>query len=180
MILNSTETNPITRYVIPNTVTNVFSFTNTVLSITNIRNYSNAAVTNLIVLGATNTNTLHLIATAANTNLNTLTLSGVTNSRKIYVNKQGGALTIQTATTGSNYSWWMGMTLSNCTASVYAPSSSKSLTLQGGIRSDGTINLNQGTLNILANSSPAINGTNAADIELVADRIMWLEEQRNP
>jgi len=180
LVLNSTQTNSITRYAVPNTVTNIFSFTNTVLSKTNIRNYSNAAVTNLMLVGSTNTNALHLIVNSSTTNLNTLTLSGTNNTRRIYLNKNGGSLTNQTATYTSSYAWWMGMTLSNCTTSVYAPTNANKLTLQGGIRSDGTINVNQGNLSVISSTLPAINGTNVSDIETIADRIMWLEEQRNP
>ena len=179
LVLNSAQTNTITRYVVPNTVTNIFSFTNTVLSKTNIRNYSNAAVTNLMLVGSTNTNTLHLIANSTTTNLNTLTLSGTNNSRRVYLNKNGGsALTVATQTNTSSYTWWMGLSLSNCTATL--TNTIKSLTLQGGIRSDGAINNNATNFSVIPSTVPAINGTNVSDIETVADRIMWLEEQRSP
>lgn len=179
LVLNSTQTNAITRYVIPNTVTNIFSFTNTVLTKTNIRNYSNAAVTNLTLVGSTNTNALHLIASSANTNLSALTLSGTNNARRVYLNKVGGTLTCQTATYTNSYAWWLGMTLSNCTATVLAPTNARNLTVQGGISSDGTVNVNQGNLVVTTNASPAISGTNLSPIELIADRIFWLEEQKN-
>jgi len=180
LALNSTQTNAITRYVVPNTVTNVWRTSNNSGLKTNIGYYSNSAVTNLTLVGATNTNALHLIANASTTNLNTLTLSGTNNTRRIYLNKVGGTLAIQTATYTNSYTWWMGMSLSNCTASIYAPTNANKVTMQGGIRSDGTINVIQGNLSVISNSVPAINGTNVSDIETIADRIMWLEEQRAP
>ena len=185
LVLNSTQTNSITRYVVPNTVTNIWSTNNVSGSITYIRNYSNMAVTNLMLVGSTNTNVLHLIANSTNTNLATLSLSGTNNARKIYLNKVGGTLSLtnsQAGTYTNNYSWWLGMTLSNCTGTVYTPTTSgKSLSLQGGIRSDGTISQNgQGNLTITTNPSPAISGTNTSVIETIADRILWLEEQKSP
>ena len=180
LVLNSPETNAITRYVVPNTVTNIFSFTNTILTKTYIWNYSNTAVTNLMLVGSTNTNVLHLIADSSNTNLAMVTLSGTNNTRRIYLNKVGGSLTNQTATYTNNYTWWIGMTLSNCTATFFAPTNGSRLTIQGGIRSDGAINVNQGNISLTTNSAAATNGTNAADIEIIPDRILWVEEQRSP
>ena len=100
----------------------------------------------------------------------------------IYLNKNGGAaLQIQTSTYTANYTWWLGMTLSNCPATIYAPTNTRSLTLQGGIRSDKNVGMGQGgptNLHILPNPVPGINGTNVSPIETIADRILWLEEQR--
>lgn len=181
LVLNSTQTNSITRCVVPNTATNVWiGYSNTSGAKTYFRYYSNSAVTNLMLVGATNANVLHLIASAANTNLKALTLSGTNNARNVYLNKVGGTLAVQAATYTSSYTWWLGMSLSNCTASIYAPTNAKRLTLQGGIRSDGTINVNQGNLSIISSTVPEISGTNISPIETVADRILWLEEQRNP
>ena len=180
LVLNSTQTNSITHYDITNTTGNntwaVFSYTNTSGSKTNVRNYSNSAITNLMLVASTNTNTLHLIAT---NNLATLTLNGTANSRRIYLNKNGGSMTIKTATYTGNYTWWLGMTLSNCAATVYAPTNANKLNIQGGIRSDGAINVNQGNLVLMTNSVPAIIGTNVSPIEFIADRILWLEEQKS-
>ena len=132
-------------------------------------------------MGSANTNTLYL--TANSTNLAGLTLSGTNNARRIYLNKNGGSsLAIKTATYTNSYTWWLGMTLSNCTANVYPPTNTRSLTLQGGMRTDGTINLSQGTAAnfiLISNSVPAISGTNLSPIETIADRIMWLEEQKS-
>ncbi len=171
IVLNSAQTNNFLRYDVPNTAT--VAFTNG----TNITTYSNAWITNIILTGsATATNVLHLIADTNNTNLTTVTLRGTNNTRRVYLNKSGGSLDIRTETVNSNYSWWMGMTVANSASSltVYAPTNSRRLTMEGGIRSDRTINVNQGNLSVISNTQ---SGT---DVDLAADRILWLEEQRTP
>ena len=179
LVLNSSQTNTITRYIVPNTVTNVWTgYSNKSGPTIYLRNYSNSVVTNLMLVGSTNTNALHLIADSSNTNLSTLTLSGTTNTRMIYLNKVGGSLIVTNQTTNNTYTWWLGMTLSTCPATFYAPTGTNKLNIQGGIRSDRTVNVNQGNLSVTTNSAPAISGTNLSPIETIADRILWLEEQR--
>lgn len=174
VVLNSAQTNIILRFVIPN-VTNG-TFTNEVNGTNIITTYTNARVTNLILTSSASTNTLHLIADSGNTNLAYVTLSGNNNARRIYLNRDGGSLTLRTETSNANYSWWMGMTLANSGSAftVLAPTNTRSLTLQGGIRTDRTINVNQGNLVVISNSAPSTN------TELVTDRILWLEDQRSP
>ena len=192
IVLDSPQTTDFLRFVIPN-VTNG-SFTNTTNGTNYITTYTNATVTNVILVSSMNTNTLHLIADTNNTNLTTLTLSGTNNTRRVYVNKAGGNLTLKTAiytnnsytnNYANNYTWWLGITFANTngTLTVTGPTNAKSLTLQGGIRANGVVGMSQGgasNLHVIANSSPPINGTNVSPVELLGDRIMWLEEQRSP
>ena len=192
IVLDSPQTTDFLRFVIPN-VTNG-SFTNTTNGTNYITTYTNATVTNVILVSSMNTNTLHLIADTNTTNLTTLTLSGTNNTRRVYVNKAGGNLTLKTAiytnnsytnNYANNYTWWLGITFANTngTLTVTGPTNAKSLTLQGGIRANGVVGMSQGgasNLHVIANSSPPINGTNVSPVELLGDRIMWLEEQRSP
>lgn len=233
--INATQSGTIVRYEVPNSLTNMFTFTslvtnstittNTVVvtnttvvitgtnitgsgkhthtnytyetnftystntvSVTNtstntyIDNYTNSSPTNVMISASTQTNTLHVIVASSNTNLSTITLSGTNNSRMVYLNDAGSSVTLQTATANENYTWRMGMTVSGFPASftVLAPTNTRSLTLQGGIRANRNINLNQGNLTLSSNSVPAITGTDAASVELIGDRILWLEDQRSP
>ncbi|MEI6491161.1 MAG: hypothetical protein WCO94_01340 [Verrucomicrobiota bacterium] len=232
--LTSTQLDTILRYVVPNFITNIFTFTNLVTNMfittntsittntavlttgtnwnaqhtkitgytyttnytyvtntstvtnhatnTYVDCYTNSSATNVTIVGSTNTNALHIIVPSSNTNLTSITLSGTNNTRKVYVNHAGGGLILQTATINENYIWWLGMSVygSGSHFTVLAPTNAKSLTLQGGIRTDRNVDLNQGNIILNPSSSPAISGTNTAPVEIISDRIMWLEEQRTP
>ena len=164
------------------TVTTNLTYTTNFATNTYIDNFTNSSATNVTVVASTQTNVVHIIIPASNTNLSRITLSGTNNSRMVYINHAGGNLTLQTATTNENYTWKMGLTVATFPSSftIQAPTGTKSLTLQGGIRSVRNINLNQGNLTLTTNPSPAMTGTNASSAELVTDRIIWLEEQRTP
>lgn len=184
VVLNSTNTsaNAVLRYQVANSMTNVYSTTNVSGTKTYIRRYSNGLVTNLTLVGSTATNTLHLIADTSTTNLTALTLRGTNNTRRVYFYRNSSQdLTLKTETRSTNYTWWMGVTAVNTNADliITAPTNTSRLTLTGGIRTDRTITVN-GMLNIISNNVPPISGTNTANIETIADRILWLEEQRAP
>jgi hypothetical protein len=184
VVLNSTNTtaNALLRYQVANSMTNVYSTTNVAGSKTYIRRYSNGLATNLTLVASTATNTLHLIADANNTNLTALTLRGTNNTRRVYFYRNSSRdLTLRTESRATNYTWWMGVTAVNTNADliITAPTNTRSLTLTGGIRTDRTITVT-GQLTIISNSVSPISGTNTANIETIADRILWLEEQRTP
>lgn len=168
-------------------VTN-YTYTTNYVTVTNyatntyIDNYTNSSPTNLTIAASTDVNTLHIVVPSANSNLSSITLSGATSSRRIYIDHSGGGLTLQTATTNENYNWWLGMTVVgfNSSFTVLAPTGNRTLTLQGGIRTDRNIALNRGNLALTSSSVPAISGTNPAPVEYVGDRILWLEDQRAP
>jgi hypothetical protein len=179
--LNSTQTDSITRYDIPNTVTNIWSTTNPSGTKTIILNYSNSAVTNLMLVASANTNALHLTVNSTNTNLTLLTLRGTNNTRRVYCSMNGSQnLTLKTESRATNYSWWMGLTAANTNLdlNITAPTNTRSLTITGGIRTERGLAVD-GRLNIVSNSVPAISGTNVSGIEFIADRILWLEEQKS-
>jgi len=174
--LNSTQTDSILRYDVPNPLPIKVSFTNTASGNTYINTYTNAAITNLtIVASSSQTNAMHIIIGGNNTSTTNLTLSGTNNTRMIYLNKlSSGALNLRTATTTNSYSWMFAASLNNSTLSVTAPSGSgRKLTLTGGLRSDQNINLSSGNMTL----APATNLD--IDNELMADRILWIEDGRN-
>lgn len=173
--LNSTQTDPILRYDVPNPLPIRVSFTNTASGNTYIRTYTNAAITNLTIVGSSRTNAMHIIVAAGNNSTTTVTLSGTNNTRAIYLNKQSsGALNLRTATTTNSYSWVFGATLNNSTLSVTAPSGSgRTLTITGGLRSEQNINISSGNMTL----SPATNLD--LESELMGDRVLWIEDGRN-
>ena len=195
VILNSTQTNSILRFDVPATYTNMISFTNVLTNSTTAPKYTNTIywiytnnyVTNLTIVGSTNANALHVVVPSSNTNLSAITLSGATNTRQVYINQadnQASDLTLRTEFFNASYIWWLGMTATDSTHMkkliVLAPTNTWSLTIQGGIRSERDINLNQGKLILNPSTVPPINGMNISPVELLGDRIMWLEEQRSP
>ncbi|MEI6032699.1 MAG: hypothetical protein WCS65_00280 [Verrucomicrobiae bacterium] len=173
---NASYSNAILRYDIPATVTNY-----PYLDAAAHRRYTNATVTALTINGTTSaTNALHIIST--NASLATVTLSG-NNTRKIYMNKSGGDLTLNTANY-SGYTNYFALTFSAGASGYHltvAPPTTapKTLNLRGGLRTDGNITVTPaGTLVtpvILSNSVDPTPGTN---MEYMGDRIMWLEETR--
>ena len=159
-----------------------YTYTTNYATNTYIDRFTNSSATNVTITASTETNALHIVIPASNSNLTHITLSGTTNTRMVYVNHSGANLTLQTATTNESYTWRMGLTVATFPSSfaVRAPTGSRSLTLQGGIRSVRNIDVNQGNLILSTNAAPAMIGTNASSAELITDRIIWLEEQRTP
>lgn len=184
VILNATNTTAsFLRYDVPDrTPTNIFFTTN--IAGTN-RRYTNMAITNVTIVGYTATNSLHIIIPAnptmgTNTNLASITLTNTANTRKIYLNKQStNNLTLRTATTNANYTWWLGATVlpSGTRLSVTPPSQSgRSLRITGGFRSAGSIS-NTGTLTLTPEASAS--GTEMDPVEFISDRVLWIEDGRD-
>ncbi|TSA37391.1 MAG: hypothetical protein D4R65_00925 [Verrucomicrobiaceae bacterium] len=174
--LNSTQSESILRYDVPNPLPIKVSFTNTASGNTYINTYTNAAITNLtIVASSSQTNAMHIIIGGNNTSTSNLTLSGTNNTRMIYLNKLStGTLNLRTATTTNAYSWMFAASLNNSTLNITAPSTSgQRLTLTGGLRSDQNINLSSGNMTLAPATNLIINN------ELMADRIIWIEDGRN-
>jgi len=167
--IDPTLTNAILYYAVPATTS---TFTN--LSSTRRTTYTNARITNLTILSDSETNVLHVVIPASNTNLNRITLSGTNNTRMVYLTKLGtNALTVLTATTNASYRWALASSFSNAAVSITAPSGGgRSLTITGGLRSGQTINVT-GTLNLSASTNFRIGE------QLTMDRILWIEDGRN-
>ena len=161
VVLSPTNTESILRFNVPSFVT----YTNARLV------YSNATVTNLFIVGSAQTNALHIIATNT-ANPTNMTLSGNTNSRRIVLNKSGSSLTLKTTNYASGGVWWLALTVSGGNPlSVAAPTSSGTLNIRGGFRTDGNITVTTG---IFSNSFEP----NPGNEEYITDRIMWLEDIR--
>ena len=173
--LNSTQTNAILRFDVPSTTNYSTNISSTVM-----RTYTNARVTTLTIVGSAATNAMHVVLPSTNTTTTNIALSGTNNTRRIYVNAQSaGPLTLQTATFNSNYTWWLGMTIPSATLNLLTPTNTSKLTIQGGIRTAGTLNLGSGRTSANILLSPAAGLTNDS-VDFIADRILWLEEQKNP
>jgi hypothetical protein len=170
----------IIRYLVQSPLPVKVSFTNTGGGNTYIRTYTNAAVTNLTIERSTLTNALLVTIPEANTDTTAITLNGTANSRRLYINKQSStALTMRTATTTNNYTWFLGATL-NSTLTINAPTGANRLTITNGFRSDEAITLGSGNMTLVPPPSPGTNSTLAA--EVIADRVIWVEDgpNRNP
>jgi len=140
-------------------------------------NYTSSSITNLTIVGSTATNTLHIVIPSNCTSLTNIVLSGTTNARKIYINNQSTTgLTLQTATTTNSYNWWLGATFRSPLTIIAPIGGSRNLTITGGLRSDQSINLNSGNLSLLP---AAATSETLAPIELISDRVLWIEDGRN-
>ncbi len=140
--------------------------------------YTSSSITNLTIVGSTATNTLHIVIPSNCTSLTNIVLSGTINARKIYINNQSTTgLTLQTATLDTSYDWWLGATFRSPLTIIAPTGGGRKLTVTGGFRSDQSINLNSGNLSL----APAPNATNttADPIELISDRVLWIEDGRN-
>lgn len=157
--------------------TNVYT-TNLYSTNTYIDNYTSSTITNLTIVGSTTTNALHIVVPSNCTSLTNITLSGTSNTRRIYLNNQSTtAFRLQTATTDTTYNWWFAAALKSPLTIIAPTGSGRSLTITNGFRSEESINLNSGNLNL----APAPNATNttADPIELISDRVLWIEDGRN-
>ena len=173
LVLDSVQTNSIIRFDVPSR-TNFY----TNISASQRTTYTNTRVIDLTIVGSSTTNAMHIVVPTTNTTTTNITLSGTSNSRRIYLNKQSSSsLNLRTTTTTNSYNWCFGATLDNSSLTVNAPSgSSRSLTLTNGFRSDQDITLSSGTLNL----APATNASTSLEfIEIIADRVLWLEDGRN-
>jgi hypothetical protein len=169
LFLNPTLTSSIIRYTQTNTVTASSSRRYTNNDGTQVYSNGSLRVTALRVFGSTNTNVLQIVVPASVTNLAQIILSG-TNSRRVYVNRAGAPLAIST-TNFSGGTWRLCLSLSNAPLTVSAPTNG--LVLQGGIRTDQTVSVTSGTLSVVQEPTPG-------NLDQIADRILWLEENRAP
>jgi len=137
-------------------------------------NYA-ARVTQLILYNSAGNGTparpypLQIVIPAGNTNTVMVTLQG-NNARPVYLYRQGAtANNFVIATGGGNLQWRIGMTL-DCDANFDV---SGQLQITGGIRTGRS--LTQGSAN-----APVFVSETAADwkYDAIADRMMWLEDQR--
>ena len=134
-----------------------------------ITNY-NRPVTDLLLVGteATGNLPLQIVIPANNTNLSTVTLSGG-NSRIVYLYRQGTASPeLRIATTGGNNTFRIGMTL-DCAADLDITGG---LTVRGGFRTGSSLTQSTGDFTMVAELNPTWK------YDAIADRMMWLEDQR--
>lgn len=101
-----------------------------------------------------------------NTTLTSIELSGE-NTRPVYVFQRGVGNNLTITTVGASTSFRIGLTLYS--PAQFAPAGS--LTIVGGLRTDRTLG-NAGSVTFVAESSPSWA------YEAIADRMMWLEDQR--
>jgi hypothetical protein len=115
---------------------------------------------------------MHIVATNG-TNLSSITLSGNSNTRKVYVNRSGGNLTLNTSGY-TNGPWWLGLSLSNTPMLTVVTPTNGTLNVVGGLRTDGNITVSptSGTLTNTLETSPG-------NAEYVTDRVLWIEEVRS-
>jgi len=168
IVIDTTSTNPILRYTVPDTITNR-TLTNGTNRYTNLTH----RVVTARIQSSANTNTFHIIATNGN-NLTNLVLCGLTNTRKIYFYRSASAnLTLSTTNT-ADATWNLGMTMSSNSPLSISYNASHTLTIIGGIRASAPITkVGTGSWTISQDPSP---GT----LDDVGDRIMWLEDYPTP
>ena len=114
---------------------------------------------------------LQVVVPAANTNVQTLILSGYNSSdlgRPVYFNYQrtaGSSAVLQVVTTNATGAWRIGITAAHCNIQFDG-----AITIFGGVRTDGTIG---GTPTLRQEANPG-------GLDYIADRMMWLEDYRTP
>ncbi len=131
----------------------------------------NVPVTHLLLAGTSASGgvPLQVVVPESNSNLTQLILSG-NNSRIVYFYRQGASSpTLSIGTTGGNRSFRIGMTL-ECPADLNI---SGALEIQGGIRTGRLVTQSTGTFSLSPEASPTLK------YDAIADRMMWLEDQRD-
>ncbi len=161
------STNSVVRYDVPNSLTNRFLANGTITTNTNTAT-TTRSVTRLLLQGAPlgeSAKVLHVVVGTNATNLSNIILSGP-NTRRVYISvNRSSASSLTLTATNLAGNWRAGITLSK-TDLVAAGNPS----LVGGLRTDGSISQ-------LISFLPE---TNAAALDAVADRVMWLEDFRQP
>ena len=128
--------------------------------------YTNA-VTSLVLLGGADGTPVQVAVPEANNTLTNIVLSG-DNSRPVYVDYRRNTGTLTVTTSAANTSFRLGMTLYS--AADLAPSGS--LTIVGGIRTGQSLGSSQGTVTLQSEDNASWR------YDAIADRMMWLEDQR--
>ena len=173
-ILNPTNSSSVLRHTPGNTVTANDSSRRLTNNAGTVFTSGTFRITAIRVIGATNTNALHIVIPTTATNLSTIVLSG-TNNRRVYINRaaNGSTLNLTTVTNFPGGTWRLGMSLSNSPLTV-TPTAGTTLTVQGGIRTDQSISVNSGTLVLTPDPSPSTS------LQSIADRMLWLEDNATP
>jgi len=161
-------TNSIIQYKLSaNTLTGRFLTNGTPTTNTN-NVMTNPPVTGLILRGAPSgdlNKVLHIVIGTNATSLTNIVLSG-SNTRRVYINVNRSASSSMSLTAANSPGpWRVGLTLSRTALTAFGNPS-----LIGGIRSDQPIS---GAITFTPE-------TNAAGLDAVADRVMWLEDFRTP
>jgi len=124
-------------------------------------------VTRLVLEGGADGIPVQISIPAGNNTLTNLVLSG-DNARPVYVDYRKSTGTLTVSTSLANTSFRMGMTL-------YSPADlapSGSLTVVGGLRTGQSLANSQGAVTLQPETSPGWR------FDAIADRMMWLEDQR--
>lgn len=130
-----------------------------------IGSYTNP-VTRLVLQGGPDGVPVQIAVPAANNTLTNIVLSG-DNLRPVYVDYRGSNVVV-VSTTDANTTFRIGMTL--LSPGDLAPSGA--LTIVGGLRSSQAVSNSTGTVTL----QPEANASWRYDA--IADRMMWLEDQR--
>lgn len=132
------------------------------------------SVTDLVLVNAAGTgtsfktNAVQVLIPESNTALTSVILSGG-NTRPVYLYRRGaGSPPLSIKTTGGNRTFRIGMTL-DCPADLNI---SGSLTVEGGFRTGQALTQSTGNFALVAEGSPSL------EYDAIADRMMWLEDQR--
>lgn len=130
-----------------------------------IGSYTNA-VTRLVLQGGADGIPVQISVPAANNTLTNIVLSG-DNLRPVYIDYRGSN-SISVSTTASTTSFRIGMTL-------YSPANlapSGALTIVGGLRTSQAVSNSLGTVTLQSEDNASWR------YDAIADRMMWLEDQR--
>ena len=133
------------------------------------------AVTRLVLRNAAGggasfkTNAVQIVIPESQTALTNVLLDG-SNTRETYLYRRGSAAPLLNVTTGGgNSTFRLGMTLDG-PANLNI---SGTFTLRGGIRSGSAVTKLTGDFSVIAESAPSW------ELDAIADRMMWLEDQRD-
>jgi hypothetical protein len=128
--------------------------------------YTNA-VTSLVLQGGADGIPVQIAVPEANNTLTNIVLSG-DNFRPVYVDYRRNIGTLTVTTSAANTSFRLGMTLYS--AADLAPFGS--LTIVGGVRTGQSLGNSQGTVTLQSEDNSNWR------YDAIADRMMWLEDQR--
>jgi hypothetical protein len=158
---DTASTNPVLRYVVTNS-TGTYTNTNTGFVLTNL------PVRSVVMMGAPLGDLEKPVLVVANTNISTLTLSN-SNERRVYFSIfDNAAITNTLRVVATNVNWDIGITARNVSL-IFATAS---FGMQGGFR------VNQGVTSTV--TAPTLTPENdAGGLDVIADRMMWLEDNRS-
>ncbi|MBE2181740.1 MAG: hypothetical protein IAE97_14855 [Chthoniobacterales bacterium] len=153
-----TGTNSVLKYTVPQSAT-----------FTNGSNYAVRAIQLRGAPGGAYDFPVHVEVPAANTNVTTLVLTN-NNLRRVYVNVQRSAFStnVFTVRTTNNPTFWrLGMSASKMNVTF----NTGMLPITGGIRSDADVLFPAGASYFTREADPG-------GLDVIADRMMWLEDNR--